>query len=348
MSFRSVVAKNVLVRMAGVMAIAGAALIVAGLANVSAIRAQSPRSAPPPEVRLPDEAAGLDAIVRTLIAAFDQADIVALGEWHGRIRLDSDLRITLVRHPDFANKVRSIVIECGSVTEQATLDRYIRGENVPRVQLERIWKATDGTTNGFCDATEYADFLTAVRDVNSRLPADAHIRVFGGHPGPGAHRGIETTAVSVLKEQALQKHGKALAIFGAAHFYRTLPEEILSSMGDDIGMARKLETEFPGRTFVVIPVGPLDLPRGVTGGIAPDFQKFDRALKTSVRPVLVSLRRLPFRDFSADEFLGRTVTTCRGAGGCGSAFKGSALTLGQIADACVYVGADVDTKAKTR
>jgi hypothetical protein len=350
MSVRSVAAQNVIVRMAGVMTIAGAALIVAGSANVSAIRAQSPRSAPPPKVRLPDEAAGLDAIARTLIAAFDQADIVALGDWHGRIRLDSDLRIALVRHPDFAKQVRSIVIECGSVTEQATLDRYIRGENVPRVQLERVWKATDETTNGFCDAPEYAEFLKAVRDVNSRLPADVRIRVLGGHPGPGAHRGIETTAVSVLKEQALQKHGKALTIFGAAHFYRTLPEEILSSMGDDIGMARTLETEFPSRTFVVIPVAPLDLPRGVTGGIAPDFHRFDHALKTSVRPVLVSLQRLPFRDFSAEEFLGRTMTTCRGAGGCVSAFKGSALTLGQMADACVYVGggADLDTKAKTR
>src|SRR5437588_2302648 len=41
----------------------------------------------PPKVRLPDEAAGLDGIARTLISAFDQADIVALGEWHGRIRL---------------------------------------------------------------------------------------------------------------------------------------------------------------------------------------------------------------------------------------------------------------------
>jgi hypothetical protein len=80
----------------------------------------------------------------------------------------------------------------------------------------------------------------------------------------------------------------------------------------------------------------------------PDFQKFDRALKTQVRPVLVSLQRLPFRDFTAEEFLGRTLTTCRGAGGCVSVFQGSSLTLGQMADACVYVGggADVDSKAK--
>ena len=61
--------------------------------------------------------------------------------------------------------------------------------------------------------------------------------------------------------------------------------------------------------------------------------------------MLVSLQRLPFQDFTAEEFLGRTLTI--GAGGCVSVFKGSTLTLGQMADACVYVGAgaDVDSKA---
>jgi len=44
-------------------------------------------------------------------------------------------------------------------------------------------------------------------------------------------------------------------------------------------------------------------------GIDPDFRKFDRALKTPVRPVLLPLQRLPFRDFTAEEFLGRTLTT---------------------------------------
>jgi hypothetical protein len=215
--------------------------------------------------------------------------------------------------------------------------------------LERVWKATAETTNGFCDALIYADFLSAVRDVNSRLPAEARIRVFGGHPGLGDNRSIETTAISVLKEQLLQKHGKALVIYGAAHFYRTLPRNILSSMGDDIGLGKKLELEFPGRTFIVIPVGRLDPPSAwVTRGIDPDFQKFDRALKTQVRPVLVSLQRSPFRDFAAEEFLGRTLTTCRGAGGCVSAFKGSTLTLGQMADACVYVGGGTDAEPKAK
>jgi hypothetical protein len=297
MSFRSVVAKNVAVRMAGVMAVAGAALVTVSLTNESLIRAQSPQIGAPPNLRLPDESTGVDGIAQTLISAFDQADIVALGEWHGRIKLDSDLRTAVVRHPDFAKKVRSIVVEFGSTSEQSTLDRYIRGENVSRAQMEQVWKTTTQAPNGIWDSPIYADFFAAVRDVNSKLPADARIRVFGGDPGPGDNRSRETAAVCVLKEQVLQKHGKALVIYGAAHFYRTMPEDYLSSLGEDIGLARKLEVDFPGRTLVVIPVGRLDPPPAwVTRGIDPDFQKFDRALKTQVRPVLVSLQRLPFRD----------------------------------------------------
>jgi hypothetical protein len=301
-----------------------------------------------PKVRLPDESAGIDGIARTLVSAFDQADIVALGETHVW-RLDTDLRIAVVRHPDFAKKVRSIVVEFGSTTEQPTLDRYIRGENVSRAQLEQVWKTTTSAFNGVWDSPVYAEFLAAVRDVNSKLPADARIRVFGGDPGPGDTRSRETAAVSVLKERVLQKHGKALVIYGAAHFYRTMPKDYLSSMGDDVGIARMLEIDDPGRTFVVIPLGGrLDIPPEAIVRMDPDYQKFDRALKTQVRPVLVPLQRLPFRDFTAEEFLGRGVFNCRGRGGCVSMWQGSPITLGQIADACVYVGGgpDVDTKAK--
>lgn len=306
----------------------------------SVLRAQSPEVAVRPNVRLRDEAAGLGAIVRALIAAFDQVDVVALGEAHER-SVDSDLRIALVRHPDFARKVRFVVIECGSTSEQATLDRYIRGENVSRARLARVWKTTTQAANGFCDAPVYSAFLAAIRDVNSKLPSDARLRVLGGDPGPGDSRSRETAAISILKEQVLRTHGKALLIYGAAHFYLTGPPDYLSSMGDDIGLARRLAIAYPGRILTVIPIGGLDRPSAVKADIDPDYRKFDRALTTPVRPVLLSLRRLPFRDFTAEEFLGRTLTTCRGTGGCRSVFKGSSLTLGQMADACVYVGREL-------
>lgn len=309
--------------------------IILGIALSAILAVQIP---PRPNVNLPDEAAGLDAIAGTLVAAFDQVDVIALGEAHDR-KVDSDLRIALVRHHDFAKRVRTIVIECGSTSEQATLDRYIRGEAMSTARLERVWKTTTQARNGFCEAPVYLDFLAAVRAVNAPLRTDARIRVLGGDPGPGDSRSREDAAVSVLKEPVLQQHGKALMIYGAAHFYLTGPAEYLSSLGNDIGLAGKLDASYPGRWLSVIPIGGLARPPVVKeADVEPDYQKFDRALKTPVRPVLVSLQRPPFRDFTAEEFLGRSLTTCRG--GCRSVFKGSTLTLGQMADAGVYVGRD--------
>ncbi|HVZ20139.1 MAG TPA: hypothetical protein VG871_03705 [Vicinamibacterales bacterium] len=294
-----------------------------------------------PERPFADESAGRDQIVRALVAVFDRADILALGEAHGR-QADSDLRIALVRDPAFAKKVRAIVVEFGSTTEQDTLDRYVRGEAVSPAQLARVWQTTtqpgiaEGGTSRF-----YVEFFNAVRDVNAHLPADARIRVLGGDPGPTDHRSRETAAVSVLKEQVLQKHQKALVVYGAAHFYRTLPKGYLASMGTDTGLVRRLDAEFPGRTVVVIPVGgPAARLPGVTIA-APDYRKFDRALHTTTRPVLVPLQRVPFRDLSADEFLGPGLLSCQPPGGCRSAFTGSRITLGQVADAAVYFGSAV-------
>lgn len=289
-----------------------------------------------PAPRVPGEAAGLDQIVRTLIDVFDEVDILALGENHGR-QQDSDLRIALVRHPDFAKKVRSIVVEFGSTTEQSTLDRYAQGGNVSRAELERVWTTTTQAGNGVWDAAIYAAFFAAIRDVNAALPVDSRIRVFGGDPGPGDNRSRETAALAVLKEQVLQKRGKALVIYGAAHFYRAAPADYLASMGQDVGLARMLDADYPGRTFVVIPVGGPAAP--LPPGIAlrdPDYARLDRAITAPARPVLLSLQRSPFRELRAEEFLGATLLTCRG--GCRSVFKDSPLTLGQIADACVYFG----------
>jgi hypothetical protein len=74
-------------------------------------------------------------------------------------------------------------------------------------RIAHISSAWDGD-----DSPVYSELFAAVRDVNSKLPADARVRVFGGDPGPGYNRSRETAAVSVLKEQALQKQGKALDI----------------------------------------------------------------------------------------------------------------------------------------
>lgn len=312
----------------------------------------------PRNLRLPDEAAGVDMIAQALVSVFDQADIVALGEEH-EWKPDSDLRIALVRHPGFAKKVRSIVVEFGRNSHQSTLDRYIRGEDVPRAELEQVWKTTQVGGGG---SPVYPAFFAAVRDVNLKLPAGARVRVFGAEGAPGSTG--ETTAVTFLKQQVLQKHGKALVIYGYSHFWRTEPAVMLGlDGGGETGIVRMLEKDYPGRTVAVIPVAnpKRPSPPGSPKGIDPDYHKFDRALKTPMRPVLLSLQRPPFRDFSAEEFLGNGVVVCGGtrgvpkqpkgkiplapvrvSGSCVSVFQGSSLTLGQLADAVVYFGAEAD------
>jgi hypothetical protein len=319
MSDKSVAVKKTILRMVGVMTIAA-----------SFVHAQSPKTTAkpaPPTVRLPDEAAGINGIVEALISVYDQFDVVALGEMHDR-RHDSDLRIALVRHPDFAKKVRTIVVEWGSTTEQATLDRYIRGENVSRAQFQQVWKKLSAGNIGdlVSEHSIYTDLFAAVREVNSRLPPAERIRVFGGDAGPTAR---DTGAVSILKEQALRKRGKALVVYGHAHFWRAVP-----GLG---GISRRLDVDYPGRTFVVIPVGgPTDV-RPEDNVAKPDYQKFDRALKTQARPVMVPLQRLPFRDFTAEDFLNGDIVR-RSRGRWVGIFTASTLTLGQMADALVYFG----------
>jgi hypothetical protein len=305
--------------------------------------AQSPNRWIAPNVSIPDESVGINGVVRTLISAFDQADVVALGEAHGHFRQEGDLRLSLIRNTDFAKKVRSIVVEFASTSEQATLDRYIRGESVSPAELGQVWKNTTQAANGndIWESPIYSEFFAAVRDVNRKRPAGQQIRVLAGDPGQGSNVSREATGVSAI-EQELKKHRKVLVIYGAAHFYRTIDDNYFAATGDNNDITKTLESDYPGRTFVVIPVGMLDRPRPVAVDNVPDYQKFDRALETQVRPVLVSLQRPPFRDFSVEEFLGRTVTTCRGPNGCVSAFNGSTLTLGQLADALIYFGGSDD------
>ena len=308
MSFTSVAA-NAVLRIVGVLTVAAAGLVSVSVSSEPIIRAQSAQRAAPSKVRLPDEAAGIDGAVGALISVYDRFDVVALGEMHER-KVDSDLRIALVRHPGFAKTVRTIVVEFATTTEQTTLDRYIRGENVSRAQLERVRQKA--ILQPGIGRPNLHGLFAAVREVNSRLPADARIRVFGGED----NRNRDTAAVSILKEQVLQKPWSFMAMCtsGEPGYWNR----------EDVGHPLS-RSNFRGD-----PSGRPN-PRGQNrlSKVRPRPN-----LKTQVRPVMVPLQRLPFRDFTAAEFLGGQVVTLRG----GSMFTGSTLTLGQMADACVYLG----------
>ena len=89
-----------------------AAIVVAVLLAQSVAR---------PDARLPPETAGWDNVVAALLSVFDHADVLALGEAHGR-KVDAELRLHLVRHPQFVNRVQWIVVEASQSDYGGLLD----------------------------------------------------------------------------------------------------------------------------------------------------------------------------------------------------------------------------------
>src|SRR5262245_41998478 len=111
--------------------------------------------------------------VNGLLAAFDRASVVALGEKHWG-REDAEFRLSLIRHPVFAQKVDDIIIEFANPLHQDVLDRFISGADVDSSDLRKVWQ--DTTQPGTWDSPLYEDFIVEVRSLNLALPADHRLR----------------------------------------------------------------------------------------------------------------------------------------------------------------------------
>jgi hypothetical protein len=112
--------------------------------------------------------------------ALDSHPLVGLGEAHGMAQ-ELDFYAVVLRDPRFAAEVGNLVLEIGSATQQATVDRYVNGENLPYSQLRKVW--TDTAAN---NPTEYfvgsINIFDTVRRVNEELPANKRIKVWLSDP----------------------------------------------------------------------------------------------------------------------------------------------------------------------
>lgn len=154
----------------------------------------------------------LQGIVKEILAAWDKADVVCLGEDHGR-KNDSDLRIALIEHPDFVRKVNVIIVEFANSAHQDILDRLaLEGENISREELSVVWKDIGGTTAW--ESPIYEAFLRAVRKVNLAVPRKQRVRLLGGDSYERNRGKFIREAVS---REILSKGLKGLAIYGAGH-----------------------------------------------------------------------------------------------------------------------------------
>ncbi|MBZ5537680.1 MAG: hypothetical protein LAO31_17120 [Acidobacteriia bacterium] len=187
---------------------------------------------------------------RTLLAAFDNYEVVGMSAAHGNKDLD-DFILHLIRNPAFPSKVNVVAVECGNSLYQPALDRYIAGADVPSSEIRQVWR---NTTQPMCGLSGfYEAFFPLVRRINQTLPSEKKLRVLACDPpidwskikspgdyGRGQYLMRDVSIASVMEKEVLSKRRKALMLFGTAHLFH---------VGNTaVGLYEK---DYPGVTLVI-------------------------------------------------------------------------------------------------
>lgn len=268
-------------------------------------------------------------VIAGLLSQFDRFDIVALGEWHGKEE-DQAFQLALIRSPELPKKARNVVVEWGNSLYQDVLDRYIVGEDVPETELRKVWRdTTQSPVMDTGDLNTCPPLLTEIRSLNKRLPEALKLRVIAGDPPIDWTK--VTTAQSfvqflnrrdevpadVITREVLQKHQKALVIYGAGHIWRG------NTFVKTPNLVSLLDKSFPGRTYAVFRIG----------GVYPETQRLESLISDPDRPILLSLKGTAVGTLDANEFIGRDVPV--------HLFP-EHLQLRQVADGVIYSGPSPD------
>lgn len=141
---------------------------------------------------------------------------------------EEDFYATIVRDPRFAREIGNVVVEFGDAAQQAIIDQYTSGQDVPYDTLRKVWSNTEGWFPTVLEIG-YLDFFAQVREVNSKLPLSQQIHIWLGDP-PIQWAKIKTSndlsrlpdrdryAADVIESKILAAHSKALVIYGIGHF----------------------------------------------------------------------------------------------------------------------------------
>ncbi len=219
------------------------ALVLVSLPGVAVSHAQKPSSLPKSSVT---------TAVDGVLAAFQNSPLVGLSDDHA-FSQEEDFYVSLISDPRFAKEARNVVVEFGNASQQQTIDRYVDGEDVPYVELRKVWGDTSYV--GWLPtvtALGYINFYAAVRAANLKLSAKEHIHVWlGGKPidwstiktrddlSKVIGGGADLYPAYLIEEQILKKRTKALIIYGLFHFF------------DKGELAELIRQSYPGALFVI-------------------------------------------------------------------------------------------------
>jgi hypothetical protein len=288
-------------------------------------------------------------IVKAIVDQFDQSDLVGLGELHGS-QADQDLRFQIIHSKAFARKVHLIAVEGLNGLYQDDLDRYLRGEDVPLAQVQRVWRDSTDIFVGPVILTVYQQFLAEVRSVNRGLPDRLKLRVIAADPpldwakiqSPEEFRSIlgerVNFGVEAIERETIRKRQKGLLVFADGWFTRNkqhMTTKGLAPWTDTIG--GRLDHDFPGRLYVIAPLH---------SGVFPESAKLEGLIGTPASPVLLRLHGTAFGSLDANEFLPANAGAVLGSPPPRIPTYRDGTTLGEVADAVIYRGKVPDAAAR--
>lgn len=205
-------------------------------------------------VTLGVEEAAPEPAIPALFKLSEQYPVVALGESHWS-QAAGEFYQALVRSPGFAAHFNTIVLECGDSRYQATLDRYMNGEDVSFEEISHVWRDTTKVLSW--ESPIYSGLLATIREVNRGLPAGQRLRVIAAdapidwskvrtHADWESALGGNEFFASVIDRQVLAQHGRALVIMGANHVTRG------KGWHGETGVTSLLEKHSPHSVYVVM------------------------------------------------------------------------------------------------
>ncbi len=205
--------------------------------------------------------------IHTILDAFAEYRVVAIGENHGHAELH-DLLLELLADPRAPDQIDDVAVEWGNALYQGVVDRYVGGEEVPWDSVTMAWRNTVVSPNTVWDAPVYADFFRGVRQLNAGLePADRYRVLLADSPVEWAQ--VDSVAdlrpffdraasmAEVIQRESLRLGRRALFVAGGLHVAKR-PRSRPNSIGVPIGEITPiawLELRHPGATWVVQSIG---------------------------------------------------------------------------------------------
>ena len=271
------------------------------------------------------------ALADVVVNALKSKWVVAIGENHAHVEFHEALR-NILSDPTVQSIVDDIVVEFGNSLYQDSVDRYVRGEEIPVDSIKLAWRNTIVSPGTVWDSPVYGQFFRHVRTVNkNRTDGRSYRIVLADTP-------VDWTKVKSIDDlrpffdrsghiakttakEVLDKGRRAILVAGGTHL--TLRNMVRKSKHGvpyaEVSVAAQLAMEYPGSIFVI---------RSDGHGRAFGDTRFEKVPLGSV---------LYTADTEFGSVLVNEISSMRNFDGTPFTAYGTA-TLADIADAVIYWG----------